>query len=165
MSGHATNRHETKSPLTHSSRYGPNGERLVAGVVPLSPSRDQVLLIQSSSRKGWVLPKGGWEADESTQADAAAREAWEEAGIHVSIERDLGHIEEKRTEAQIKKYGEFAPRASYRFFEVKVVKEEGKWPESHKRTRCWMSYAKAREALRDRPELLEALERSGVKRD
>jgi len=46
-----------------------------------------------------------------------------------------------------------------------VVKEEGEWPESHKRTRCWMSYERAREALRERPELLEALERSGVKRD
>ena len=97
-------------------------------MVPLSPTHDQVLLIQSSSRKGWVLPKGGWEADESTEADAAAREAWEEAGIHVRVERDLGNIEETRTEAQIKKYGEFAPRASYRFFEVVVLKEEGAPP-------------------------------------
>ena len=157
---------QTNNPLTPPSHsYGPSGERLVAGIVPLSPDRTQVLLIQSSSRKGWVLPKGGWEADEATEADAAAREAWEEAGIHVTVGRDLGVIEERRSEAQIRKYGALAPRAAYRFFDGVVVKEEAVWPESHKRTRCWMRYARARECLAARPELLEALERSGVKRD
>ncbi|EMC96644.1 hypothetical protein BAUCODRAFT_122627 [Baudoinia panamericana UAMH 10762] len=145
-------------------RYGPNGERLVAGVVPLSADRTKVLLIESSGRKGWVLPKGGWETDEATQEAAARREAWEEAGIETVVEKDLGEIEEKRTEAQIKKYGATAPRASYRFYEVKVTEEKNSWPEMHKRDRQWMSYAKARECLRERPELLEALERSSVKR-
>lgn len=153
----------TANPPHH--RYGPNGERLVAGIVPLSADRTKVLLIQSSSRKGWVLPKGGWEADEASEAEAAAREAWEEAGIHVTIEKDLGLIEEQRTEAQIKKYGETAPRAAYRFFDGLVHKEEDVWPESHKRTRCWMAYGKAKESLQGRPELLEALERSAVRRD
>lgn len=83
----------------------------------------------------------------------------------MTIEKDLGVIDEKRTEAQIKKYGEFAPMASYRFFDGVVYKEEDKWPESHKRTRCWMVYSKAKECLQARPELLEALERSALKRD
>ncbi|KAK3071469.1 hypothetical protein LTR53_014639 [Teratosphaeriaceae sp. CCFEE 6253] len=144
-------------------RYGPKGERLVAGVVPLNPDRSQVLLIQSSARKGWVLPKGGWETDE-TQPDAACREAWEEAGIVCEIAADLGEIQEKRTEAQIKKYGATAPRALYRFYEVAVKEEKAKWPESHKRDRQWMEYAKAREWLKDRPELLEALDRCNMKR-
>lgn len=121
-----------------------------------------MLLIQSSGGKGWVLPKGGWEADEATQQDAAEREAWEEAGIHCKTERDLGVIEEKRTDAQIKKYGAHAPRASYRFFEVKVLKEADKWPESHKRSRGWFAYSKAKELLQHRPELLEALEKSSI---
>ncbi|KAK1064132.1 hypothetical protein LTR74_008912 [Friedmanniomyces endolithicus] len=144
-------------------RYGPKGERLVAGVVPLSSDRTQVLLIQSSARKGWVLPKGGWETDESQQ-EAACREAWEEAGIECKIEKDLGEIEEKRTEVQIKKYGAAAPRALYRFFEVVVQEEKSSWPEAHKRDRQWMVYSKAKECLKDRPELLEALERCNVKR-
>ncbi|KAK3681540.1 hypothetical protein LTR37_020848 [Vermiconidia calcicola] len=144
-------------------RYGPAGERLVAGVVPLSADRSQVLLIQSSARKGWVLPKGGWETDEGTQEEAACREAWEEAGIECKIEKELGAIEEKRTEAQIKK-NPHAPRAEYRFYEVKVKEEKDSWPEAHKRDRKWMSYVKAKEVLRDRPELLEALERSSIKR-
>jgi len=145
-------------------RYGPNGERLVAGVVPLSADKSRVLLIQNSSRKGWVLPKGGWETDEKTQQDAACREAWEEAGIECQVEQDLGDIEEKRTDAQIKKYGALAPRASYRFFAVLVKEEKDTWPEQHKRDRKWMTYKEAREALKDRPELLEALERSSIMR-
>jgi len=143
-------------------RYGPNGERLVAGVVPLSPDRTKVLMIQSSSRKGWVLPKGGWETDEKTQQDAACREAWEEAGIECKIEKDLGTIEEKRTESAIKKDGTRAPRASYRFYEVKVKQELDSWPEQHKRDRQWMSFRTAQDQLKDRPELLEALERSSI---
>ncbi|TKA32908.1 hypothetical protein B0A50_01134 [Salinomyces thailandicus] len=152
-----------------NQRYGPSGERLVAGVVPLSPNRTQVLLIQSSTtttKKGWVLPKGGWELDEPLCTDAATREAWEEAGIECEITRDLGEIEEQRTEAQIvklrEKYGVEAPRARYRFYEVRVREEKGWWPEQWKRERRWMGYAEARECLRERPELLEALERSGI---
>lgn len=148
----------------HVRRYGPNGERLVAGVVPLSNDCTKVLMIQSSSRKGWVLPKGGWETDEKTQQDAACREAWEEAGIECKVERDLGTIDEKRTESAIKKDGTLAPRASYRFYEVKVKQELESWPEQHKRNRQWMSFRTAQDQLRNRPELLEALERSSIKR-
>jgi diphosphoinositol-polyphosphate diphosphatase len=119
-------------------------------------------MIQSSSRKGWVLPKGGWETDESTQQEAACREAWEEAGIECKIERDLGTIDEKRSESAIKKSGKEAPRAQYRFYEVKVKQELDNWPEQHKRTRQWMSFRTAQEQLKDRPELLEALERSSI---
>lgn len=132
-------------------------------MVPLSADRTQVLLIQSSNRKGWVLPKGGWETDEATQEDAACREAWEEAGIECKIDKDLGLVDEKRSESQIRK-NPFAPRAAYRFYEVKVKEEKDSWPEDHKRTRMWMSYAKAKDLLKDRPELLEALERSSIKR-
>lgn len=110
------------------------------------------------------MPKGGWEEDEATQQDAAQREAWEEAGIETTIQKDLGSIDEQRTEDQIKKHGEDAPRASYRFFEVHVTKEADKWPESHKRARQWMSYQQAKEMLKDRPELTEALERSSIQK-
>ena len=110
------------------------------------------------------MPKGGWELDEPTQEDAACREAWEEAGIVCKIETDLGEIEEQRTESQIKKNSVHAPRACYRFYEVKVMEEKDSWPEAHKRSRQWMSYAIAKDCLRDRPELLEALERSSIKR-
>jgi len=137
-------------------RYGENGERLVAGVVPLNSDRTYVLLIQSTRRSGWVLPKGGWENDEDC-TEAAQREAWEEAGIICNVDYDLGQITETRTAKQISKD---APKALYQFYEVTVTREEKDWPEKHKRNRKWMTFKEAQEALQPRPELLEALSRS-----
>ena len=118
-------------------------------------------MIQSARPGGWVLPKGGWELDEPTSGHAACREAWEEAGVVCTILQDLGHIKDMRTPAQICAK---APEILYHFFEVRVDREEEKWPEMHKRKRQWVTYAQAAAALADRPELLEALKRSSVKR-
>ncbi|MCJ1246313.1 hypothetical protein MMC30_003519 [Trapelia coarctata] len=142
-------------------RYADTGERLVAGVVPLSPDKRSVLLIQSSRRTAWVLPKGGWESDEATASEAAKREAWEEAGIHTTITRDLGKILDKRAPKEVTSS---APKALYQFYEVRVDKEESNWPEKHKRGRMWMGYKEAKEKLKGRPELIEALDRSGIVR-
>ncbi|KAI8360353.1 NUDIX hydrolase domain-like protein, partial [Mortierella sp. GBAus27b] len=55
-----------------------NGARIVAGCVPVDKQGRRVLLVSSAKKQGeWVLPKGGWENDES-QEEAAARETWEE---------------------------------------------------------------------------------------
>ena len=141
--------------------YGDHGERLVAGIVPLSENKERVLLIQSTRRNCWVLPKGGWEIDEATAEDAARREAWEEAGVVCVIEKDLGMIPDKREPSEITPQ---APKAVFHFFEAIVEKEEDDWPEKHKRARSWMTYAQAAELLVDRPELLDALERSSIQK-
>ena len=106
-----------------------------------------------------MIPKGGWEADEATEQEAACREAWEEAGVCVKITKDLGHIEEKRKPDQMTPE---APTASYRFFEATVEKMEIEWPEMKKRDRDWMTYSRAAHELRARPELLEALNRCSM---
>lgn len=144
-----------------NQRYGSKGERLVAGVVPLSADKTKVLMIQSSGPGGWVLPKGGWETDEETAQDAACREAWEEAGVICTVQRDLGLIPDMRPPHLL---SASAPKASYQFFEVTVDREESRWPEMHKRKRQWVSYAQAASILASRPELLEALNRSSMKR-
>jgi len=141
-------------------RYSENGERLVAGVVPLNAAKTHVLLIQSTRRPGWVLPKGGWEADESC-TEAAQREAWEEAGIVCDVVYDLGAIKETRAPKHMTKD---APKSLYQFYEVTVTREEVDWPEKQKRERQWASYSEASEALKGRPELLEALNRSTIQR-
>jgi len=141
-------------------RYGETGERLVAGVVPLNAAKTHVLLIQSTRRSGWVLPKGGWESDESC-TEAAQREAWEEAGIVCDVVYDLGTIKETRAPKHMTKD---APKALYQFYEVVVTREETEWPERHKRNRQWANYAEAADALKARPELLEALNRSTIQR-
>ncbi|GAB7337290.1 hypothetical protein MBLNU457_g2653t2 [Dothideomycetes sp. NU457] len=134
-------------------------ERLVAGIVPLSSDRKQVMLIQSTRHLGWVLPKGGWETDEPTQEDAAKREAWEEAGVIVTVQRDLGEIPEQRKSEQLTAQ---APKAAYHFFEATVTEEQEQWPEMHKRRRKWMGYNEAIGLLKERPELSEALNRSSI---
>lgn len=132
----------------------------MAGVVPLNAAKTHVLLIQSTRRAGWVLPKGGWESDESC-TEAAQREAWEEAGIVCSVDYDLGTIAETRAPKQMSKE---APKALYQFYEVTVTSEEKEWPEKHKRNRQWANFTEASEALKARPELLEALNRSTIQR-
>jgi diphosphoinositol-polyphosphate diphosphatase len=118
-------------------------------------------MIQSAGPGGWVLPKGGWETDEATAQQAAQREAWEEAGVICTVHRDLGIIPDIRPAGFVTVQ---APKASYQFFEAVVNREESQWPEMHKRKRQWVSYAQAASALASRPELLEALNRSSLKR-
>jgi len=40
----------------------------------------KIVLISSSRKDDWILPKGGWEDDESLE-QSAVREAYEEAGV------------------------------------------------------------------------------------
>ena len=160
--------------------YNSKNERLVAGVVPLTADKSYVMLIQSTRRKGWVLPKGGWELDEECH-EAAAREAWEEGGILVQIDYDLGDIHEtgprkksssssssssSKVSKDPSKEGKEKDkgRSLYRFYEVTVTSEEADWPEREKRERQWFTFAEAKELLKDRPELQTALERSTMKR-
>lgn len=142
---------------SQSPGYNSSGERLVAGVVPLTADQNHVLLIQSTRRKGWVLPKGGWETDESCE-EAASREAWEEGGITVQIDYSLSTIQEKRPNKTSKE------RAIYYFYQATVLQEFEEWPEMQKRERKWFTYSDALVALEARPELKEALERSGINR-
>lgn len=125
--------------------------------MPLSADRNRVILIQSTRRKGWVLPKGGWESDESCQ-ESAVREAWEEAGITVNIEHDLGNFEEKRPPKTSK------DRSRYYFYQGTVLDQLDDWPEKDKRERGWFTYSQAIEVLVNRPELQEALNRSSMNR-
>ena len=116
-------------------------------------------MIQSVRNNGWVLPKGGWETDEPTREEAAKREAWEEAGVIVQVQRDLGAIIEKRSSDQ---FTTEAPKATYQFWEAIVEEVKEQWPEMHKRRRKWMPYTEAAQLLKERPELREALQRSSI---
>ena len=75
-------------PLSMQARVGralqryEGDVRLTCGVIPFYEGR--VVLVSSQSSGRWILPKGGWELDEEAN-EAAAREAFEEAGV-------LGHI-------------------------------------------------------------------------
>jgi len=71
--------------LSKCSRYGRDSQRwdgetrLVTGAVPITKN-GKILMCSAASKREWILPKGGWESDESIE-ESAKREAYEEAGV------------------------------------------------------------------------------------
>ncbi|KAI8091523.1 NUDIX hydrolase domain-like protein [Thamnidium elegans] len=107
-----------------------NNVRQVAGCLPIDPLNKRFLLVTSSSNPGnWVIPKGGWEKDE-TQQQAAMRETWEEAGIKGVITRHIGVFAEKN---------KGVAKAHHWIYEMEIIEVTKKFPEQKKRERRWVS--------------------------
>ncbi|KAI8369428.1 NUDIX hydrolase domain-like protein [Radiomyces spectabilis] len=149
----------TEIEYTKKARHGhgqdvldENNVRQVAGCLPIDTVNRRFMLISSSKVKGkWVLPKGGWESNES-QAHAALRETWEEAGLKGRITRQLGVFAEKT------KYG---VKAHHWIFEMEIKEVAKKFPEKKKRERRWFTYEEALVVVRA-PFLLEAIRMSSL---
>lgn len=109
------------------------------------PNGREVLLV-TSSRGRWILPKG-WPIDGKTDAEAALQEAWEEGGV-----RD-GQVTTKPIAKflGIKRFnsGEEVP-ARVRVYGVKVRDLARKFPEQNRRERRWVTIAKAAKLLADK---------------
>ncbi|KAG1049768.1 hypothetical protein G6F43_007927 [Rhizopus delemar] len=111
-----------------------NGIRQVAGCLPIDVVSKRFLLVTSSSHPDvWVIPKGGWEKDE-TQKQAAMRETWEEAGVKGVINKHLGVFTEKS------KHG---VKAHHWIYEMEIKEVTKKFPEQKKRARRWFTYDEA----------------------
>ncbi|KAH8556323.1 NUDIX hydrolase domain-like protein [Umbelopsis sp. PMI_123] len=134
--------------------YDENNVRQVAGCIPIDPRTNRVLLITSSKHEGvWVLPKGGWENDE-TQAEAAARETWEEAGVRGTITRQIGTFVETTKKGNAK--------AHHCIFEMHINEIMKKWPEKKKRERRWFTYEEALAITATKPYMQEAIRLSSL---
>lgn len=61
--------------------HSPSNElvRQVAGTIPITKD-GRIILISASRKKEWILPKGGWDTDESKE-ECALRETFEEGGL------------------------------------------------------------------------------------
>jgi 8-oxo-dGTP pyrophosphatase MutT (NUDIX family) len=68
---------ETQRWVTHENTQ--QAIRLVTGCVPIL-SNGNILFVSASRKSEWILPKGGWENDE-TMEESAVRETYEEAGV------------------------------------------------------------------------------------
>ena len=94
------------------------------------PLRDGlVCMVTSRSRRRWVLPKGRIEVKQSP-AEAAAAEAWEEAGL-------LGRL----SAGPVGTYGYEKWDAPHhvQVFVLWVEKEQKQWPERGQRDREWVT--------------------------
>ncbi|KAF5197547.1 Nudix hydrolase 16 protein [Thalictrum thalictroides] len=147
-----------------------DGCRLVAGCIPFKyidsdeNSDDKskqvvVLMINSPSGPGFLFPKGGWENDETVE-EAAAREAWEEAGVRGEIMESLGcYLFKSKTHQD-----EFSPEGlcKAKMFPLLVKEELSSWPEQSTRQRRWLTIPEAAENCRH-PWMRQVLEEAFCK--
>ena len=98
----------------------------------------EVLMITSRLSRHWLIPKG-WPMRGKSNAQAAAREAFEEAGIKGVISpKPIGQYEYQKL------VPEQAPiLCRVDVFALMVEKELAKWPEAANRDRQWMPIAAA----------------------
>ncbi|CAF2198692.1 hypothetical protein BRARA_G03260 [Brassica rapa] len=119
-------------------RYDTTGYRQVVGCIPYRYKNDgeiEVLLISAQKKgKGMLLPKGGWEIDESIE-EAALRETMEEAGV-------TGHLEETLGKWQYQSKRHSMVHDGF-MFPMLVSEQFEQWPESGFRQRKWVCLSEA----------------------
>lgn len=111
-----------------------------SGVVPyrIQDGKVEILLITSSKRKHWGIPKG-WIEPRMTAADSAAKEAREEAGILGTVITPAVGAYEHR------KWG-FPCRVDVFLMQVETLLEQ--WAEANKRDRKWLNVSAAIKQVR-----------------
>ena len=119
------------APCVNASEEPPNG----------SNAELRVLLVASSRRKGcWILPGGGIDPGES-EAEAAVREAHEEAGVIADAGAE-GSVRYLATVDNVEK------RTRTRLFVLKVASLKADGYEDHgRRQRAWATLEQARHLL------------------
>jgi 8-oxo-dGTP pyrophosphatase MutT (NUDIX family) len=106
--------------------------------------RVELLLITSKQRKRWIVPKG-WPDKGSALADAAAREAAEEAGVIGPVRPDpLGeYMYDKRMHG-------YDVRCHVFVYPLLVQEHRLAWPERRQRKLRWVGLADAAAMVDDR---------------
>lgn len=98
----------------------------------------EVLLITSRETGRWVIPKG-WPIAGLTAAEAAAREAWEEAGARGTMkEHPLGEYIYDKVLGPSK-----AKRCNVAVFGMQVDTLDRRFPEANQRQRSWFPAGEA----------------------
>jgi 8-oxo-dGTP pyrophosphatase MutT (NUDIX family) len=113
-----------------------------------------VLLITSRETRRWVIPKG-WPWPGIPDYEAAAAEAWEEAGVRGNVAVDhIGTFNYSKTR------GGDALSVDVVVYLLEVTQEEQSWPEMDERQRAWFSPAAAAQAVAEQElkSLLQSLD-------
>lgn len=111
----------------------------------------EVLLVQTLRLRQWVIPKG-WPMAGLSLAQAACREAWEEAGVTGLVHPDVvGYFSYNK----VKKSG-LPIHCRAHVFRIDVTTVSDAFPEAARRVRLWTSFREAADLVRD-PELADLL--------
>lgn len=111
----------------------------------------EVLLVKTLRRGHWIIPKG-WPMARKSLAEAAAIEAWEEAGVIGNIAAEpIGTF----TYTKIKKSG-LPVQCKPHIYLLEVTKAEDRYPEAKKRTRQWFPLSEAPQVVQN-PDLKSLL--------
>lgn len=106
----------------------------------------EICLVTTRRTGRWILPRG-WPMHKQTPAEAAAAEAWEEAGVTGKpIDRCLGVY------SYVKPLPEAAAPVLVMVYPVRITKVHARWPERKQRRRKWLSPKQAAKRLAE-PEL------------
>lgn len=107
-----------------------------------SDGRVRVLLVTSRETRRWVIPKG-WPMRGKSSRQAAAQEAWEEAGAKGTVsDRPIGEFDYLKRMPK----GEDV-RCNVKVYRLDVTSLADSWPEAHERVREWVSPAEAAERV------------------
>lgn len=119
----------------------------------------EVLLVTSRGTGRWIVPKG-WPMRDRSPAQAAAQEAYEEAGVTGRIEqREAGrflHLKARPGRAPL--------NCLISVYRLAVDEELDLWPEQGQRLRQWFGTAEAAAAVEsgELAEMILALERAQI---
>lgn len=131
----------------HGGAKGEARTQFAALCYAIKEGKIRILLVTSRGQGRWIVPKG-WPMDGKTPAEAAAQEAWEEAGVSgTAWDNSIGLY------SYIKSVdgGEALPCLTL-VYPVKVKKLAKSFPEAKQRRRRWVSRKKAARMVRE-PEL------------
>lgn len=115
----------------------------------------EVMLVTTRGTGQWMVPKG-WPIPGKSHPEAAAQEAYEEAGVRGRADAtEVGRFEHEKTRFP-------APSIDciVAVFPMKVEQELTRWPERGQRTRRWFSIEEAKAAVQS-PELAGIIAKIG----
>jgi 8-oxo-dGTP pyrophosphatase MutT (NUDIX family) len=111
----------------------------------------EIMLITSRETQRWVIPKG-WPMEHRSDVEAAAQEAYEEAGIKGRMA--IGAVGQYSYAKRAQRGGK--TRCKVDVFAMEVTEILDLWPEAHQRRRQWFSPQDAAELVNE-PELAEII--------
>jgi 8-oxo-dGTP pyrophosphatase MutT (NUDIX family) len=147
QAGSSTPNHSRRVPEPEEEKISskPDKRHRLAGVqygaLPYRLRGDdamQVLLVTSRATKRWIIPKG-WPIKGLKPGEAAAREAYEEAGVRGHVGRAIGNYTyDKYSETR-----QASTPCKVHVFPLAVTRQLKDWPEAKERKAQWYSVAEA----------------------